>query len=80
LGWPLIFGFNALRNEIAHGRANEKRSAKITELRHLLQGFGNQEFGRFIKTTSEPDVIVHGAALARGFLLGVEYQIRSEKG
>jgi hypothetical protein len=77
-GWPLIFGFNALRNEIAHGEDNEGRRAKIRELRNLLQGYGDAKFDQFIKTTSEADVIAHAAALSRGFLLSVESDIRAQ--
>ena len=75
-GWPLIFAFNALRNEIAHGQESEKRRAKINELRNSLQGFGNEEFDRFIRAAGETEVIVHAAALSRGFLIGAEIQIR----
>jgi hypothetical protein len=38
VGWPLIFAFNRLRNEIAHARKSEKQAALINDLRTRLNG------------------------------------------
>jgi hypothetical protein len=51
-GQKLVFGFNALRNEVAHGRKTDKRTEKINELRQLIKGVARVEFGRQIETAA----------------------------
>jgi hypothetical protein len=72
IGWHLLLGFNALRNEIAHGKKNEKRSQLITDLRSRARPFGDEQFGKHVATCDEEEVAVIVAALCGGFI--IEYR------
>jgi hypothetical protein len=75
--WPIVQSFNAVRNTVAHGQDSEERKNGINQVRGQLQRFGDRKFQSFIATASEADIVTHAAALCRGFLLKVEYRVRT---
>jgi hypothetical protein len=69
LQWDIIHTFNRLRNEIAHGGENKKRSARIEELRKLLLAGGKDEFREQVRRSNQAHVVVRGALVSTGYLL-----------
>jgi hypothetical protein len=76
-GWALVFGLNALRNEIAHGQKSEKRTDKINVLRKLLQPYGDEEFKKHVRNVEEAEVVVQAAAIGSGFVLDILKELQS---
>jgi len=67
--WDVILAFNKLRNEIAHGRASERRTKCISELRKLLLEGAKPEFREEVAKSSEARVVVRATLVCTGFLL-----------
>jgi hypothetical protein len=76
--WPLILAFNKLRNTIAHGDANEERSVQIEVLRGMLLSIVSEGTREQVQKGSELEITTLAAAMASGFLVDVENQVRRE--
>ena len=72
--------FNKLRNTIAHGDANEERTVQIEVLRGILLPIVTEETKEQIQKGSELEITTLAAAMASGFLVDVEKQMRRELG
>jgi hypothetical protein len=79
-GWPLVLAFNRLRNTIAHGDANEERTVQIEVLRGMLLPIVTEETKEQVQKASELEITTLAAAMASGFLVDVENQMRRELG
>jgi hypothetical protein len=77
-GWPLVLAFNKLRNTIAH--ANEERTVQIEVLRGMLLPIVTEETKEQVRKGSELEITTLAAAMASGFLVDVENQVRRELG
>ena len=78
--WPLVLAFNKLRNTIAHGDANEERTAQIEVLRGILLPIATEETKEQAQKGSELEITTLAAAMVSGFLVDVENQVRREMG
>lgn len=76
--WPLVLAFNKLRNTIAHGDANEERTVQIEVLRGMLLPIVTEETKEQVRKGSELEIATLAAAMASGFLVAVESQVRRE--
>ena len=72
--------FNKLRNTIAHGDANEERTVQIEVLRGMLLPIVTEETKEQVQKGSELEITTLAAAMASGFLVDVENQMRRELG
>ena len=79
-GWPLVLAFNKLRNTIAHGDANEERTLQMEVLRGMLLPIVTEETKEQVQKGSELEIATLAAAMASGFLVDVENQVRREMG
>ena len=79
-GWPLVLAFNKLRNTIALGDANEERTVQIEVLRGMLLPIVTEATKEHVKEGSELEITTLAAAMASGFLVDVEKQMRRELG
>jgi hypothetical protein len=79
-GWPLVLAFNKLRNTIAHGDANEERTVQIEVLRGMLLPIVTEETKEQVQKANELEITTLAAAMASGFLVDVENQMRRELG
>jgi hypothetical protein len=79
-GWPLVLGFNKLRNTVAHGSANDERAAQIEVLRGMLLPIVTEVTKERVRKGSELEITTLAAAMASGFLVDVEKQMRRELG
>ena len=73
--------FNKPRNTIAHGDANEERTVQIEVLRGMLLPIVTEETKeQQVQKGSELEITTLAAAMASGFLVDVENQMRRELG
>ena len=79
-GWPLVLAFNKLRNTIAHGGANDEPTVQIEVLRGMLLPIVTEETKEQVQKGSELEIATLAAAMASGFLVDVENQMRREQG
>jgi hypothetical protein len=79
LGWPLIFAFNRLRNEIAHARKSEKQAALINDLRTRLNGCVAEGEENPAARDNEKEIIVATAAICSKFILGCKQTLTKAK-
>ena len=70
----------SLRNTIAHGDANEERTVQIEVLRGMLLPIVTEATKEHVKEGSELEITTLAAAMASGFLVDVEKQMRRELG
>ena len=76
----MVLAFNKLRNTIAHGDANEERTVQIEVLRGMLLPIVTEETKEQVQKGSELEITTLAAAMASGFLVDVENQMRRELG
>jgi len=69
IAWPLLFGLNSLRNEIAHGKKTKKRDVKIQALRNGLRGKGKKRFRQAVDSADDIGIITIAAEVASGFVI-----------
>jgi hypothetical protein len=78
--WPLVLAFNKLRNAIAHGDANKERSVQLEALREMLLPMVSEETKEQVQKGGELEIASLAAALASGFLVEIENEVRREVG
>ena len=72
--------FNKLRNTIAHGGANDEPTVQREVLRGMLLPIVTEETKEQVQKGSELEITTLAAAMASGFLVDVENQMRRELG
>ncbi len=75
--WTLISSINAVRNEISHNLAGEKRTKRMDQLRRLYLGGAEEKLRKHLKD-ADNEVIAYFACLeCVGFLGTLEHDTRA---
>lgn len=73
--WPLVLGFNELRDTLAYGEPNKERSDQIEKLREMLVTRAPGEAKQSLREGSELEIATLAGAMAFDFLTSLEDQM-----